>query len=75
MKKFVKLSWDDCPKTLRNNLLPEAAVEHAAKVMGKDNRMRIWQDPEAPRGLLYTCHQAQIQWGSDNPVGMPLLPV
>ena len=71
LKEFVRSSWDNCPKALRIGLLPEAAVEHASKTLGVDNRLRIWQDPENPRGLLYTCHQAQIQWGSGNPVGMP----
>ncbi len=37
--------------------------------------MRIWRDADSPYGLLYTCQQAQIQWKSDNPMGMLLLPI
>jgi len=66
-------AWTKCPKKLKNDLLPEAAVEHADKVLGVDDRMRIWRDADSPYGLLYTCQQAQIQWNSDNPIGMLLL--
>ncbi|DBA71045.1 TPA: PSII 6.1 kDa protein [Trebouxia sp. C0005] len=61
-------AWAKCPKNFKNSLLPEAAVEHADKVLGVDDRMRIWQDADSPYGLMYTCQQAQIQWTSGNPV-------
>jgi len=66
-------AWTKCPKQLKNELLPVAAVKHADKVLGVDDRMRIWQHADSPYGLLYTCQQAQIQWNSGNPVGMLLL--
>ena len=72
MKETIR-AWTKCPKTLKNGLLPEAAVEHADKVLGVDDRMRIWQDADSPYGLMYTCQQAQIQWNSGNPIGMLLL--
>ena len=66
-------AWTKCPKKLKNDLVPEAAVKHADKVLGVDDRMRIWQAADSPYGLMYTCQQAQIQWNSGNPIGMLLL--
>lgn len=66
-------AWTKCPKKLKNDLVPEAAVKHADKVLGVDDRMRIWQHAHSPYGLMYTCQQAQIQWNSGNPIGMLLL--
>jgi len=66
-------AWTKCPKQLKNELLPVAAVKHADKVLGVDDRMRIWQAAHSPYGLMYTCQQAQIQWNSGNPIGMLLL--
>ncbi|DBB00133.1 TPA: PSII 6.1 kDa protein, variant 3 [Trebouxia sp. C0004] len=67
LKETIR-AWSQCPRTLKNGLLPEAAVEHAEKVLGVDDRMRIWQDADSPYGLMYTCQQAQIQWNSGNPI-------
>ncbi len=58
MKETIR-AWTKCPKILKNGLLPETAVQHADKVLGMDDRMRIWQHVDSPYGLMYTCQQAR----------------
>ncbi len=57
MKPLHKL-----PKVVRNGLMPDLALKHVAKVLGLDDRVRLWRDPKSDMGLMYTCLQAQIQW-------------
>lgn len=60
-------SWLKCPKAFRKKLLPEEAVEHDGKTLGRDNRMRLFLDPTSDQGLMYPCKQAQMLEG---PAGM-----
>lgn len=58
-----------CPFKV-SGLLPDEAIAHAAIALGPDSKMRVWRSPDIQKGLMYTCEQAQIDWGAKNPAGV-----
>lgn len=63
--QFIQLkqtldAWADCPKQLRQSLLPAEAVAHSAKAVPVDNRVRYWQVEAGRHGLLYGCARGLV---------------
>ena len=50
--------------------MPNEAIAHAATALGPDNQMRVWRSKDTPKGLMYPCQQAQIDWGAKSPAGL-----
>ncbi len=63
--QFIQLkqtldTWADCPKQLRQSLLPAEAVAHSAKAVPVDNRVRYWQVEAGRHSLLYGCARGLV---------------
>ena len=72
--QFIQLkqtldAWADCPKQLRQSLLPAEAVAHSTKAVPVDNRVRYWQVKADKHGLLYGCSRGMVD--SSQPDGRP----
>ena len=56
-------------KTLKNGLTPEATVEHAKTMLGRDDRMRLFVLAEARHGAMFACTQAKVNVVGGSPSG------
>ena len=61
LKAWMDTEWPECPRALRNALLPLSAI-HQLKLspaLPKDERMRRWHSPDGQE-LLFTAEQAVV---------------
>ena len=52
--------WKQVPREVRTALTPERAVRHAEKMLGKDNRMRVFKPRGSQYGAMFLCQQAHV---------------
>lgn len=69
VEEFLQLhnslkSWAGVSNNLKKALTPDASVEHAMKMLGPDDRMRVFMSADSHWGAMYFCNQAQIDWAS-----------
>jgi len=61
LEAWMDREWSDCPRALRNALLPPSAVDQLklSPALPKDERMRRWRSPDGQE-LLFTAEQAVV---------------
>ncbi len=61
LKAWIDTQWPECPRALRNALLPPSAVDQLklSPALPKDERMRRWRSPDGQE-LLFTAEQAVV---------------
>ena len=61
LEAWMYREWPECPRALRNALLPPSAVDQLklSPALPKDERMRRWRSPDGQE-LLFTAEQAVV---------------
>lgn len=52
--------WGQVTREVRQALTSDKAVKHAEKMVGKDNRMRVFKPKGSPCGAKHLCQQAHV---------------